>query len=110
MLNGLGEDMPLLIMCSICQRSRSQGSLEKTKFSLIILRTINHRAFIFHMLIGLMKDMTPVDFVFTRSKVKVTRVTLKKKENCFLFMIYRNVYHRSLILYMMIGLGEDITS
>jgi len=34
---------------------------------------------VFHMLIGLGKDMTPIDFGFTRSNVKVTWVTFIKK-------------------------------
>jgi len=33
-------------------------------FFLNILRTIYHRAFIFHMLIGPGKGLTPIDFVF----------------------------------------------
>ena len=31
------------------------------------------------MPIGLGEDMTPIDFVFTKSKVKVSRVTFEKK-------------------------------
>jgi len=42
--------------------------------------------FIFHMLIGLYEDMTPVDFVFTWSKVKVTMVTFVI--NYFLISLY----------------------
>jgi len=34
--------------------------------------------FIFHMLIGLGKDMTPINFEFPGSKVKVTRVVFVK--------------------------------
>ena len=37
-------------------------------FPLIILRTIYHKAFIFYMLISLGKDMTCIDFGFTRSR------------------------------------------
>jgi len=33
------------------------------------------------MVIGLDEDMTPIDIAFTRSKVKVSRVTYVKK-NC----------------------------
>jgi len=36
------------------------------------------RATIFHMLIGLDKETTTIDFRFTRLKAKVTRVTCKK--------------------------------
>jgi len=46
---------PLLILDSLGQRSKSQGSLVTkmyTWFLLFILRTIYHIAFIFHMLIG----------------------------------------------------------
>ena len=42
---------------------------------LIILRTMHHRALIFHMLVGLGKNMIPDVFKFARSKVKVTWVT-----------------------------------
>ena len=42
------------------------------------LQNIDHRSFIFHMLIGLSEDKTPIDFVFTRSKSKITRVTFVK--------------------------------
>ena len=37
------------------------------------------RAFIFHMLIGLGEDKNTIDFGFTRSKVKVIKVTFVKK-------------------------------
>jgi len=39
---------------------------------IIILKTIYHSAFIFHMLIGLSEDKTPFDYEFTMSKIKVT--------------------------------------
>jgi len=42
------------------------------------LRTISYRAFIRFVLIGLSEDNTLIDFRFTRSKVKVTRVTVVK--------------------------------
>ena len=45
---------------------------------LILLRTIYPIAFICIVLIGLSEDKTPIDFGFTRSKGKVTRVTLVK--------------------------------
>jgi len=44
-----------------------------------MLRTVYHRAFIFHKQNGLGEDKNPFDFGFTRSKVKVTRVTFVKK-------------------------------
>ena len=40
----------------------------------------HHSAFIFYMLIGLGEDKTPIDFVFTRSKVKVTMVTFARSQ------------------------------
>lgn len=40
-------------------------------FFLFILIVVYRIAFIFHLLIGLCKDMVPIDFVFTKSKVKV---------------------------------------
>jgi len=42
--------------------------------SLIILRTVYHRGFIFHILIGLGEGLTSIHFVLFRSKVKVTKV------------------------------------
>jgi len=45
-----------------------------TWFLLIILRTIYHIVFIFHMLIGLQRDMTHIDIVKSKGKVKVTFV------------------------------------
>ena len=73
------------------------------------LETILDRAFIFHMLIGLGKDKNPIDFGFTRSKVKVTSETFVKKINCFLRIILRTNYHRAFIFYMLIGLGKNMT-
>jgi len=51
-------------------------------FSLIILITVYHRAFIFYMQIGLGEGLTPIDFVFFRSKVKVARFTYVKNGFC----------------------------
>jgi len=39
---------------------------------LLILRTVYHKAFIFHMLIGLGENKSPGVFKITRSKVKVS--------------------------------------
>jgi len=47
-------------------------------FSLIILGTFYHSAFIFYMQIGIGENKNPIDFGFTRSKVEVTRVTFIK--------------------------------
>jgi len=51
-------------------------SVDQNSF-LIILRTVDYRVFIFHMLIGLGEEKTHIDFEFTGSKV--TRVTYVKK-------------------------------
>ena len=99
---------PLLILGSLRQRSRSHGTLLiKKKIPLIILWTINHIIFIFHMLIGFGEDMTCNDFELTRWKVKVTRV-LYLKQWCSL-IILRNIYHRAIIFHMVLDLGEAMT-
>ena len=54
--------------CSV----RAPSFHRHTLFLLNILRTIYCRAFIFHMVIGHYEDMIPIDFGFTRVKVKVT--------------------------------------
>ena len=51
-----------------------KGPFCKKWFPLIFLRSIYHRAIIFHMLIGLGEDMTLTDFRFTRLKVKFRRI------------------------------------
>jgi len=64
------------------------------------------------MLIGVGGDMTPIDFGFTRLKVKVARVTCKnnwEKKHCF-FIIMRIIYHRAVIFQMSICLNKDMTS
>ena len=43
-----------------------------------LLRTIDHRAFKFHMQIGIGEDMTAIDVVFTRSKGNVTIIPFVK--------------------------------
>ena len=48
-------------------------------FSDSYLRTVYHRVFIFHMLIGLGEDKTAIDIGITMSKVKVTFVKTNKK-------------------------------
>jgi len=58
------------------------------------------------MLIGLGKDKTFIDFRFTRSKVRVTWVTCKKR---FLLIILTTIYLRAFIFHMLVGLDEDIT-
>jgi len=59
-------------------RSVRPSVRRKTKWlPTIILKLIYHRAFIFHMLIGLSEDKNPIDIGFTRSKV--TMVTFVKK-------------------------------
>jgi len=48
------------------------------------LETIYHRAFIFHIPIGLGEDITTINFVLTRSNVKV-KVTLGIFKNVKMF-------------------------
>jgi len=65
------EETVVLLMLlgpSVCSQTKL--------FQIIILNIFYHRAFIFHMLIGLGEDKYPIDFGFTRSKVEVTRYTL----------------------------------
>ena len=71
-------------------------------FPFISLRNIYHKAFIFHSLIGRCESMPPIDFVFTRSNFKVTRVT----KTWFLLIILRTIYHRALMFPMLICLGK----
>ena len=79
-----------------------------TWFLFVILRTIYHKAFIFHMLIGLDRDLTHIDIGVIRSKVKVRRITFVKI--WFSLIILKTVYHRGFIFYMLDGLGEGLTS
>jgi len=76
------------------------------RFPLIILRIIFHRAFKFHMLIRLDEEMNSIDFGFTRSTVKVTRVLFVKQ---WFPLIERNIYHRAVIFHMLLGHGDAMT-
>jgi len=77
-------------------------------FPPIILRTINHRAFKFHMLTGLGgKDMICIGFRFTKSKVKAIRIIFVKQ--WILFIIWGDVYYKDIIFHMLIGIGEAMT-
>jgi len=67
------------------------------------MRTIYQRVFIFHMLIGLDKDMTRIEII--RSKVKVRRITFVKKT--FPVIILKTVYHTAFI-HVLIGHGEGL--
>jgi len=81
-LNAHSEDKTPIDLSSLGQRSRSQRSLllkQGKHVLLIILRTVYHRGFIFHMPIGIGGNMTHFDFEFTRSKGKVIWVTFVKK-------------------------------
>jgi len=62
----------------------------------------------FHVLIATSKGKNRIDFGFTRSKVKVTMVTCKNNVNMFLLIIFRTVYPRAFIFYMLIGLVEGM--
>jgi len=75
-------------------------------FPIIIYRTICHRAFIFHMLMGLGEDKNPNPN--PRSVVKVTRVTFVKKYNCFLLIILRTFYNTAFIFHMLFGLSRTL--
>jgi len=61
------------------------------------------------MLIGLGEAITPLDFGFTRIKVKVTRVNCKEIYTWFLLIILRTIYHIAFIFHMLIGLDRDMT-
>jgi len=100
-----GHD-PFLILDSLGFRSRTLVKLY-TWFLLIILRTIYHLAFIFHMLSGLDIDITHIDIGVIRSKVKVRRITFVKS---WFLIILRTVYHRGFIFHMFIGLSEGLTA
>jgi len=63
------------------------------------------RAFIFYMLIGFGDDMTPYDFEFTMSKVKVTLFLCKT----MVFIPCLENYLRAFIFHTQTGLGEDMT-
>jgi len=77
-------------------------------FLVIILRTVYHRDFTFHMLIGLAKGLNPIYFMFLTSKVKVTRVTFVKKGFPLIFV--RTIFHRSFVIDVLIGLNKDKTT
>jgi len=62
------------------------------------------------MLIGLVEDMTNMNFGFTRLKVKSTRVTLKKMQTWFPRIILRTIYPELFTFYMLIDFDEDMTS
>jgi len=53
-----------------------KGHFCKTWFPLIFLRNIFHRAIIYNVLIAISENKNPIDFAFTRSKVKVTMLTI----------------------------------
>jgi len=68
-----------------------------------ILKTFYHINFIFHILIGLYKDMTHIDLKLIGSKVKVRRIPFVKY-GCF--SLLENVYYRDIIIHTFIGLDE----
>ena len=49
-------------------------------FRVIFLRTFFKELFSFRVLISVRVDIVPIDFVFTRSEVKVTRVKFVKRK------------------------------
>jgi len=54
--------------------------------------TSYHKAIIFHVLIGLVEDMTNIDFGLTRLTVKVTRVTCKNINMVSTYYLKNNVF------------------
>ena len=109
MLIGLSEAMPLFdfgftrlkvkvtrVTCKKCTHGVCSLSWE-------ILVT----ALIFYMLMGLDRDMTHIDIEVIRSNVKVRRITFVKQ--WFPLFILRNIYHRAVILLMLIGLGKAMS-
>jgi len=60
------------------------------------LRTINDSDFIFNMLVSLSEYMAPFGFVFTKSKVKVTRDTFASRMVNDFHLIYQEFLHVSL--------------
>ena len=58
---------------------------------------------------SLVLDMTSIDFRFTGSKVKVTRITCYTMYKEFSLIILRTIYHRAFIVHVLIGLGGDMT-
>jgi len=69
----LGADIICIDLGSLGQRSSSQRS-----FFVKMVSASYHRAMTFRMMIGLGEDKNPLNFGFTRSKVKVTRITFEK--------------------------------
>ena len=56
-----------------------RSKVKVRRITVVLLRTVCHRAFIFHMIIGPGECLTPIDFVYFGGRVKVTRVTFVKK-------------------------------
>ena len=69
--------------------------------------TVYHIAFIFHMVIGLSVGLTPIDFMFSMSRVKITRVTFVKK--WFLLIFLRPIYIRAFKCDVLIALTVNKT-
>jgi len=69
MLGGLGKDMiPFDVVFTISKIKVRRFLLCKNKSRFFILSTFYNKAFIFHTQIGLIKNMTPIDFVLSRSR------------------------------------------
>ena len=60
------------------------------------LRTVYHISFIFHIRISPGEGLTPIDFVFFMSRVKVTRVTFVR--NGFLEKFLSQSFHNVIAL------------
>ena len=68
--------------------------------------TVYHIAFIFHMVIGLSVGLTPIDFMFSMSRVKITSHFCKK---WFLLIFLRPIYIRAFKCDVMIALTVNKT-
>ena len=58
------------------------------------------------MVVGLYEDMIPIDFGFSRSKVKVTMFVYVKLVSAV--YIWRTIYCRAFIFHLVIALYEDM--
>jgi len=77
-LNGLDRGMTHIDIGVIRSKVKvRRNTFVKYWFSLIIMRTVYHRGFIFHMRIGLGKGLTSINFVFFRSRSRSPRSLLK---------------------------------
>jgi len=68
----------------------------------MFLNTIYYKTIIFHMLIDLGKDMTHIDFDFTRLSGQCHKGHFcKRKQKRFPVIILKTVHHRTFIFHML---------